>query len=111
MNGVGRGKRTPASESLQMPKAELLFKERRELADNALIESVIWAVPAPVPPSPHSLKYSLVYIVDGKRIVGNERGKGDHRHYGARQEPYDFTSPERLMADFLADVRAAGGDV
>lgn len=96
-----------------MPKAELLFKERRELARNAIIEAVIWAVPAPVLPSRHGLKYSLVYIVDGKRIVGydNERGKGDHRHYGAKEEPYAFSTPEQLMADFLADVRAAGGEV
>lgn len=96
-----------------MPKAELLFKERRDLAHNAVMEAVIWAVPSPVPPSSHGLKYSLVYIVDGKRIVGydNERGKGDHRHYGPTQEPYTFSSPEKLMADFLADVRAAGGEV
>lgn len=96
-----------------MPKAELLFKERRDLAHNAIMEAVIWSVPSPVPPSGHGLKYSLVYIVDGKRIVGydNERGKGDHRHYGPTQEPYTFSSPEKLMADFLADVRAAGGEV
>ncbi|CAO3426468.1 hypothetical protein [Azospirillum endophyticum] len=41
----------------------------------------------------------------------NERGKGDHRHYGLREEPYRFTSPEKLITDFLADVRTAGGDV
>lgn len=96
-----------------MPKARLLFRERRELAHNAIMEATIWSVPAPVPPSNHGLKYSLVYIVDGGRLVGydNERGKGDHRHYGPRQEPYVFSTPEQLMADFLADVRAAGGRV
>jgi hypothetical protein len=31
---------------------------------------------------------------------------GDHRHYGSQEEPYSFTTPERLFADFLADVRA-----
>jgi len=34
----------------------------------------------------------------------NERGKGDHRHYGAREEPYNFTTVESLWADFQADV-------
>jgi hypothetical protein len=72
-----------------------------------------WVIPQPVPPTTHGLKYSLVYIVGGQRIVGydNERGKGDHRHYGDREEPYEFTTPEQLMMDFLADVRAAGGNV
>lgn len=35
----------------------------------------------------------------------NERGKGDHRHFGRREEPYLFTTPEALLADFDADVR------
>nr|WP_286208987.1 DUF6516 family protein [Azospirillum sp. A1-3] len=96
-----------------VPKAELLYKDRRELAGGAVMEAKIWKVPTPVPPSRHPLKYSLVYIVNGERVVGydNERGKGDHRHYGPREEPYSFTSPEQLVMDFLADVRAAGGEV
>ncbi len=55
---------------------------------------------------PHGLKYSLYYGRAGVRLVGydNERGKGDHRHYGGREEPYEFSTPERLVADFLSDV-------
>jgi hypothetical protein len=34
----------------------------------------------------------------------NERGKGDHRHVQGRELVYRFTSPERLVADFLRDV-------
>lgn len=96
-----------------VPKAELLYRERRELAGGSIMQATIWQVPAPVPPSQHPLKYSLVYIVNGERVIGydNERGKGDHRHYGPREEPYTFTTPEKLVSDFLADVRAAGGDV
>jgi hypothetical protein len=96
-----------------MGKATLLFAERRELATGDLLQVRIWAVPEPVPPSAHALKYSLVYIVAGERVVGydNERGKGDHRHYRAIEESYQFTSPEQLLIDFLADVRAAGGQV
>ena len=96
-----------------VPKAELRYKERRELADGAILQAAIWQVPTPVPPSEHGLKYSLVYIVNGVRVVGydNERGKGDHRHYGPCEEPYRFTTPEQLVMDFLADVRAAGGNV
>jgi hypothetical protein len=34
----------------------------------------------------------------------NESGKGDHRHYGGREEPYHFIGIDKLMADFLSDV-------
>jgi len=93
-------------------KAVLLFDERREIS-GGLLQGRIWSVPTPVPPSSHGLKYSLVFIVEGVRRVGydNERGKGDHRHLADREEPYCFTSVEQLMADFLADVRRAGGQI
>ena len=50
----------------------------------------------------------LFYGFPGRRLVGydNERGKGDHRHAGAREERYAFTSLERLFDDFIADVDA-----
>jgi hypothetical protein len=35
----------------------------------------------------------------------NEAGKGDHVHIGDRERPYRFVDPDRLVADFLADVR------
>jgi hypothetical protein len=40
-------------------------------------------------------------------LVGydNEPGKGDHRHYGQHEEACVFSTPERLIADFLTDVR------
>jgi hypothetical protein len=34
----------------------------------------------------------------------NEAGKGDHRHSGKTEGRYDFTTQERLLADFWADV-------
>ena len=66
----------------------------------------IWQVPAPVLPSSHPYKYSLFYGRPGERIVlfDNERGKGDHRHFGDVESPYDFVSTETLIADFLAAV-------
>jgi len=94
-------------------KADLVFEERRETADGGVMEGRIWAVPSPVPPSTHGLKYSLVYVVGGHRVVGydNERGKGDHRHFRDVEEPYTFTTIRQLMGDFLDDVRAAGGKI
>jgi hypothetical protein len=35
----------------------------------------------------------------------NETGKGDHRYFGNRQEPYTFVSIEQLLDDFDASVR------
>ncbi|MFA7241065.1 MAG: DUF6516 family protein [Sulfuricellaceae bacterium] len=74
------------------------------------VEIVIRQVSKPVPPSEHPYKYRLVYVVQGERIVGydNERGKGDHKHLGDREERYRFVNPQQLMADFMADVKGAG---
>jgi hypothetical protein len=69
---------------------------------------VVWQTPEPVPPSEHKFKYRLVYVRDGQRVVGydNERGKGDHKHLGAREMRYRFKCGAQLIADFLADVEA-----
>lgn len=86
--------------------AELLHRERLDFDDGAVVEMVLWRVPEPVEGCRHSYKYRLYYGRAGKRIVGydNERGKGDHRRRRGRQEPYRFTTVERLVSDFLADV-------
>jgi hypothetical protein len=62
--------------------ATLIIRDRRILADGAIIEVVVWRVPTPVPPTTHGLKYRLFYGKNSQRIVGfdNERGKGDHKH-------------------------------
>lgn len=46
-----------------------------------IIEIKMWKVD-PSQDKPHGYKYSLVYIVKGKRQIGydNAEGKGDHRH-------------------------------
>jgi hypothetical protein len=93
-------------------KAELLFRERIIYNDGAILEMTVWRVPMPVPPSRHFLKYSLFYGRPGERIVlyDNERGKGDHRHYGPREEAYRFVSVEQLLTDFRSDVELARGE-
>jgi hypothetical protein len=91
--------------------AELLFHQRIDYDDGAIVELVIWRVPSPVPPSTHGLKYSLFYGRRGVREVGydNERGKGDHRHLQGVEAPYTFSSVEQLMVDFWSDVRGLRG--
>lgn len=54
----------------------------------------------------HSFKYRLAYVVKGACVLryDNERGKGDHRHVGAEEFDYIFSSPEQLMLDFNSDI-------
>jgi hypothetical protein len=88
-------------------KAELIFFERIHYDDGAILEMKLWRVPFRVPPSTHEFKYSLFYGRPGVREVGydNERGKADHKHFRDEQAPYRFETVEKLIADFLSDVR------
>jgi len=95
--------------------AKLILRKRERLSeDGALVEMVIWQLPKRTQERPHGLKYRLYYgQADGTCVVryDNELGKGDHRHYGGHEAPYQFVSPEQLVADFLVDVaKARGGD-
>lgn len=87
-------------------RATLIYEDKAVYPDGSVLEMRIWRLPSSDPERPHGLKYSLFFGRDGIRPVGydNERGKGDHRHLGDREVPYRFTSIERLVADFLADV-------
>lgn len=87
-------------------KAAPLLRRRVVVAEDAFVEVVVWKVPEPVPASMHGFKYRLAYVVGGRCVLryDNERGKGDHRHTETSEEPYRFSTPEQLVADFEADV-------
>ena len=93
-------------------KVALAYHDKQVLPDGSIVEFKIWQLAEPVIGSKHQLKYSLFYGVPGKRLIGydNERGKGDHRHFEDFQERYEFQGVERLMSDFLADVRQLRGE-
>ena len=87
-------------------KATLLFDRREIFAPGSFAALKIWRVPQPIPGSAHYFKYSLAYVVNGMCVLryDNERGKGDHRHVGAVELPYQFSSPAKLLDDFFADI-------
>lgn len=87
-------------------KAALLSRNRIIYSAPAFAELVLWYFPAPVEGSTHRFKYRLAYVVDGVCVVryDNERGKGDHRHFGGKESAYDFVGPEQLVADFQKDI-------
>lgn len=87
-------------------KAELLYRARTYFRDDAFAEVVLWKLPAPLKGSSHSFKYRLALVISDECVLryDNEAGKGDHRHVGGREEPYEFVDPETLLADFSADV-------
>ena len=86
--------------------AELITRFKNITPEGAILELVVWKVPAPVPPTEHGFKYRAVYAVNGVRVVGfdNERGKGDHKHLGALEFRFKFESVDKMIADFLHDV-------
>lgn len=91
---------------MQYMNARLIAKAKEVRDDGSIVEVVIWELPEPLPPSTHGYKYRLYYGAAGVCRVryDNERGKGDHRHHGFREENYVFTTLEQLLADFELDV-------
>ena len=91
---------------MQYVKARLLVRAKEVRDDGSNVEVVVWELTEPVPPSAHRFKYGLYYGAAGVVRVryDNERGKGDHRHIGEREEDYRFTTVDRLLDDFERDI-------
>lgn len=91
---------------MQYMPAQLIAKAKEVRDDGSIVEIVAWQLDAPVPPCTHPFKYRLYFGAAGVCRVryDNERGKGDHRHVGEREEAYRFTTLEDLLADFERDV-------
>lgn len=89
-----------------MPDAVLLAHAKEVRDDGSIVEVVIWELAEPLPLSSHRYKYRLFFGDAGSRWVAydNERVKGDHRHYGDREEQYVFSSIEQLLEDFRRDI-------
>ena len=87
--------------------AELMLNERHPVSEDAFVEMVVWRLPSPIMgSSQHGFKYRLALVVNGRCVLryDNEQGKGDHKHVGEDQIPYNFTTPQALLDDFWNDV-------
>lgn len=91
---------------MQYEKATLLARTKDVRSDGAIVEVVIWQLSERLPGSLHSYKYRLYFGATGQSRVryDNERGKGDHRHIGDREEAYRFTTIDQLLDDFERDI-------
>ena len=87
-------------------KALQLVSPRLVYSALAFVELVLWRVAKPIEGSSHGFKYRLAYVVRGQCVLryDNETGKGDHRHFGAKESAYVFTTPDQLIADFQSDI-------
>jgi Family of unknown function (DUF6516) len=87
-------------------KAGDLVRTRIVYSETAFAELVLWQVPKPVAGSKHLFKYRLAFVVNGICVLryDNEPGKGDHRHFNNQENPYTFTTPDKLIADFQNDI-------
>ena len=87
-------------------KAQLLLRERYALGADRFAEIVVWQLPRSLPGSAHRFKYRLAFVVDLECVLrfDNEAGQGDHKHVGARQVAYAFTSVDQLMTDFWSEI-------
>lgn len=86
-----------------------MLRQRIAFREDSFAELVLWQVPVPLAGSPHSFKYRLAFVRAGVCLVryDNEAGKGDHRHWKGEESAYRFTTPEKLIADFMRDARRA----
>jgi hypothetical protein len=87
-------------------KAEPYYLYKRLYENGDIVEIKVWRIEKTID-RPHGFKYSLVFVREGKRVIGydNAERKGDHRHYKGKEYQYTFKNIDRLIEDFFNDVR------
>ena len=86
-------------------EAEVLLKTKTVDEKGNIVEIKILKVEK-TETEPYGIKYSLVYIENGKRVIGydNYERKGDHKHYLGKEIPYKLEDVDKLIRDFLDDI-------
>lgn len=87
-------------------KAKLVYRNKI-ITEDTITELVIWRLADKTSDRPHGLKYRLYHgSKTGECLIryDNELGKGDHKHKGNQEFPYQFVSVEQLVEDFITDI-------
>jgi len=96
-----------------MPHATPVLREKVIDERGNILELVIWRVPTS-PRSPSGVRYRLAFVRPDQEnpvvLYDNHPPKGHHRHVEGVQEGYDFVDVDKLLEDFVADVRRIMGD-
>lgn len=95
-------------------KAKIYLDKRIDQTDGSILEMIIWKLPVATKERPHGYKYRLNYCLsDGRTLVryDNEKGKGDHVHIRDKEYPYEFSTPEQAIIDFISDIKNNGGHI
>lgn len=89
--------------------ATLVIDRKENIEGSYTIQAVVWKLPTPLPGSPHRYKYRLFFGKADRSLIrfDNERGKGDHIHFGDREEPYAFLDIATLLQDFKVEIDRA----
>jgi hypothetical protein len=97
---------------MQYMDATLVFARKDIYPSGLIVEAVIWQLPEPSADRFHGLKYRLFCGRNDECVVryDNETGKGDHVHYGDREQPYHFTTIGQLVRDFYTDIERLTGE-
>ncbi len=89
-----------------MPRREPDFHEKHHFDDGATLELTILCRAQSC--SGQRAWAQILVLRQGWKashsLLEQRKPKGDHRHYGSREMPYKFSTVERLISDFLADV-------
>jgi hypothetical protein len=89
--------------------ASLLLKRKFTDEQGDLFHFVVWAVPR-TQLYRDGVRYRLAFIPQGLEtpavLYDNHHPKGHHKHLENLEQPYLFTSVDKLLTDFEIDVRA-----
>ena|ERR1700683_5323015 len=87
-----------------MARARLILRRKWTDERGNLYEIVMWQVDRSSR-YPEGVRCRLAFIRAGNPepalLYDNHHPKGHHRHFGANQEAYTFTTARRLIEDFL----------
>ena len=91
-------------------KAKQLIKDKSTDEEGDLTEFIVWEVPRSEKYA-EGVRYRFAFIRKGEKtpavLYDNHHPKGHHKHIGSKQYDYDFYSIDKLMDDFLNDVKRA----